>query len=79
MLCRMVYLYIYIYIYIYIYSGSLSAEQCTLLDIRISADASRRMYYFLLTIIIIMNEISVYIYIIRYNQLMYNKKTEKTF
>ena len=42
-----------------------------ILDIRISADASRRMYYFLLTIIIIMSEIRVYI--IRYNQLMYNK------
>ena len=33
-----------------------------ILDIRISADASRRMYYFLLTIIIMMNEIRVYIY-----------------
>ena len=42
-----------------------------ILDIRISTDASRRMYYFLLTIIIIMNEIRVYI--IRYNQLMYDK------
>ena len=50
---------------------STSNESFYILDIPISADASRRMYYFLLTIIIIMNEIRVYI--IRYNQLMYNK------